>query len=614
MSHNFNTQRGFSLVEILITIGLAAILLPVFLTSMVSIRDSRPYREKRLRASNFMQECIDAVYLAKEEGWSNVATVGTYYPTITSNTWQLAAGSQTIDDFTREIVIEDVYRNSNLDIVTSGGILDKSTKKVTVNVDWTLPNNGQVTSTFYLTRYANNTSWTQTTDNSFSSGSGTGIVYTAVGDGEVQLATGTATSWANPANVGTFSGDGTGDGKKFTIIGNYGYLTQETTSGHEFTIIDATNPIALTKISGVEIGNIVYDMVIDGNYAYLATGVNNAELTIINITNKNAPTIVGTRDLGNNNDAFAIAKSGNFVYVAKDSSGGSAEMYVVNVTNPALPLEVGSYENGADVNDIKIEGNYAYLATDNLETVILNITVPAAPTLAGFYDSAGGANGESIVVSGSYAYLGLASGTGNDFEIVNISNQASPTLVGGYDVGGTVTGINIIGNYAFLSTSNGSAEFTALNISNLASPSLVGTFNLDTSDDIFVQGNYAYMVNNNSNEILILEGGTSGGLYETYGEYTSDRRNANATVTWNYIDFIYQEPAGTDFKLQVGLSTDDVTYTYVGPDGTSATYYEDPGHIPLNVNEARYFKIKAFFYGDGTATPVLEYFSVNYLP
>ena len=81
-----------------------------------------------------------------------------------------------------------------------------------------------------------------------------------------------------------------------------------------------------------------------------------------------------------------------------------------------------------------------------------------------------------------------------------------------------------------------------------------------------------------------------------------------------YINLTWQ-PSGPGIEFQVATSaTDDqnTVWNFLGPDGTSATYYTSPS-ITNPANNGRYFRYEVFLSGNGSTTPVLSSVSVNYI-
>ena len=191
-------NKGQSLIEILVVIALMAIVLPAIISGFMVTREARPQQQRRLRAAEIMKETQEAVRIIRENGWSNVADDDTYYPVPTSNSWTLTQGSEIIDGITREIIISSVYRENGM-IVTSGGLLDPSTKAITIRLTWDQPFTSAVQSDFYLTRYLENAIYTQTTKADFDTGTLTDVITTQDNDGEVTLGAGGSGSWCAPS-------------------------------------------------------------------------------------------------------------------------------------------------------------------------------------------------------------------------------------------------------------------------------------------------------------------------------------------------------------------------------------------------------------------------------
>jgi len=85
--------------------------------------------------------------------------------------------------------------------------------------------------------------------------------------------------------------------------------------------------------------------------------------------------------------------------------------------------------------------------------------------------------------------------------IVDISNTVAPVLVGSLNLTNPANNLFVLGQYAYLASTNNNQELQIINIGNPTNPTLVGFFNAGgTSDgnDIFVEDNYAYLVRNNN--------------------------------------------------------------------------------------------------------------------
>ncbi len=149
------------MIEILIGITVAGILISgAVLTITVSLRSN--VQNKNIQsATSLGQELLDKTSVYTEGGWLNIYSLEkspTQYHLATSGPSFIASsGAEAIEldgiSFTRYFVLENVNRNSDGNIVTSGGADDPSTQKITVVVSW--PEGGDTPTTSfnkYLTR------------------------------------------------------------------------------------------------------------------------------------------------------------------------------------------------------------------------------------------------------------------------------------------------------------------------------------------------------------------------------------------------------------------------------------------------------------------------------
>ncbi len=193
-------KRGQSLIELLLAVALGSILLPALLTGLVASREGNVQQKQRVRAVQLLQETQEAMRSIREKGWSNLTTNGTYHPVISGSSWALASGVATIGDYTQTVAITDVRRDATTNqIVSSGGFLDPSTKRIDITIAWSIPYASNITSTLYLTRYLDNLTYLQTTQADFNSNTLSQLSTTSTAGGEVQLSNNTKAKWCAPS-------------------------------------------------------------------------------------------------------------------------------------------------------------------------------------------------------------------------------------------------------------------------------------------------------------------------------------------------------------------------------------------------------------------------------
>jgi prepilin-type N-terminal cleavage/methylation domain-containing protein len=318
------------------------------------------------------------------------------------------------------------------------------------------------------------------------------------------------------------------------VVDNYAYVVSFNSSALEVVdVTDPANPIHKSNISDGQGGASLLwpdSVFISGNYAYLVSNGSNA-LEIVDITHPDALTHKGS--LANNNAKFnaphGIYVSGNYAYVAS-YTGNSLQ--IVDISNPANPIPRGSIVSSSTPFTIplsgpfslSVSGNYAYIASQSSNALeIVNVSNPNNPTQEGYLLKGAGTSTPnlsqpySVFVSGNYAYVSGGLGTSGTLEVVNISSSTHPVHSGVIKNGGSVSlnaprGVSVSGNYAYVASFTGNA-IEIVDISSSTNPTHVTSIGngqgggagalLNTPNSIFISGIYAYVVgNNNVLEIL----------------------------------------------------------------------------------------------------------------
>ncbi len=179
---------------------------------------------------------------------------------------------------------------------------------------------------------------------------------------------------------------------------------------------------------------------------------------------------------------------------------------------------------------------------------------------------------------------------------------------------------------------NDAKEYQVLNIDTEATPTFCGSVNFDqgfndlTSVSEADGDNFVYMVANTTvNELKIIQGGPDGNYVED-GTFTSSAIDLGSAVALNRLATTTSLPSGTSLTYQVASaspvsgSCTGASYTFVGPDGTTGTYFNSGGGpMPLEsgsfANPAQCIKLKASLSTtDFNATPILYDAIINYSP
>lgn len=641
--YHLSFQKGQSLVEILLAMGLAAILLPALLTGLVSSRQGKAQQAQRTQAVYLLNETVDAVRSVREKGWMGFAVNGTFHPAILGSSWTLATGSALINGLTQAISIGDVNRATSGAIVTSGGTLDPSSKKVDVAISWGQPYLSTVSASLFITRYLDNNSFTQTTVADFNTGTKSGTTITNTAGGEVTLGAGGHGDWCAPnLSLAALDLPKNGVANALTAIEGRAFAgTGDNSSGVSFANINITTtypPVA--SINGTFDGYKTNGVFGETNYAYLATDNHSKEVVIIDLNqNQNGKYVeVGYFDAPGNGNGNSVYVSGNVGYMTDGSTLYSFDLSSKTGSRPQL----GSLSLAGTGTKVFIVGTYAYVAIDSSSTQmqIININNPSSMSVVG-QALVNGQEAQDVFVNstGTRAYLATeASSSKKEFFIVDISTKTGnrPT-VGSYEANGmNPKGVTVVTNNKAILVGTGGEEYQAIDIATESNPTRCGGLNIDTgvngvSSVIQQNGDvFSYIITGDSNsEFKMIEGGP-GGSYVPSGDFTSSAFDAGYSTAFNRLDVSVNRPTSTDIKFQVAVSQavsgscNGASFNFVGPDSTSSTFFTTSVttgaqgfsfSIPPNINPGRCFKYKAFLStSDPTANPIFYDITVNYSP
>jgi hypothetical protein len=214
------------------------------------------------------------------------------------------------------------------------------------------------------------------------------------------------------------------------------------------------------------VGGGCYAVDVSGSYAYVGEGRN---LVVLNVSTQSNPFRAGSVLLpGIVSD---IKVFGNYAYVAD----GEAGLQVIDVSTPSSPKICGYslISNNVAANGITITGGRAYVADVNNGLEIFDLTTPAIPSLISLTACTNG-SACSIVTktsaNGVFAYVV----TGSGMQIIDVSNPYSPSLRGFVATGATYY-IALAGNYVYAANQGGNYALDIIDISNTNAPVIVGT-------------------------------------------------------------------------------------------------------------------------------------------
>lgn len=475
----FNEQ-GFSLVEALLAVALFSLGVTSFVGAIIYGQQSTAIGGAKARATYIAEEGLEAVRNIRDADYTNLVD-GTYGVSTSGNSWSLSGSSDAKDIFTRQVQIATV---------------DANRKRITSTVTWqqTPQRTGTVSLDTYLTYWQKAVAgW-----NSMSTTSTFDLTV------------------ANSANA-------TADPISIAYANNFVYLGRTNSSGKEFLIFNVSNPASPTLVGSRDLNGNPNDILIRGNYAYIASTDNNSELQILDISDPTTIANAGkltTVDLtnanSNNNGADAIALSvvGNYLLMARN---GGDQLLIFDLTNPTAPgnpVGRSSAVTGVITDVVAYNTNYAYVTStdDTNEIQVFNITSKILPVLAGTVNMNSGNNTAdplSVAIAGSNFLVGRTSSAAPELYSYSLATPTAPTLSYSLEIGASVLNMSYDStlNYIFMATSDTTNDLKV--VDNANPTAILGQLNsADSPTDLVydsTQNKVFISDSNDTNELVIAQ-------------------------------------------------------------------------------------------------------------
>ena len=285
------------------------------------------------------------------------------------------------------------------------------------------------------------------------------------------------------------------------VDGNYAYIAGGVNGLHIFDISDPSNPIWINQ---VDMPRYAYDVAVSGGYAYVADGT--AGLQIIDIDPPESAYIVKT--VNTPGQANGVAVSVGYAYVADGEKG----LQIINVAKPELAYIVNTVDTPGVTYFVVVTGGYAYVTDGNLH--IIDIDPPESAYIINAVDTPGWARG--LALSGGYAYVASSAG---GLQIIDIDPPESAYIINAVDTPGpgSAEDVALSGGYAYVAYESKGLQI--IDIDPPESAYIVNTVDMPGSAyDVALSGEYAYVADRDAGlQIVDIEPPDSASIVNTVG-------------------------------------------------------------------------------------------------
>jgi hypothetical protein len=340
--------------------------------------------------------------------------------------------------------------------------------------------------------------------------------------------------------------DGLNGPRSMLVSGNRLYVASS--ADNAMSILDISDPAAPVQLGSVVdgVGGFTRlaganSVAVSGNTAFVAATTDNA-LTIIDVANPAAPLLLaelvdGAGGFNRLAGALFVAVSGTTAIVAAGTPDHA--LTLIDVSNPAAPTLLaelvdgqGGFNRLQGANVVRISGTTAYASAQNDDALtLIDISNPASPALlAEIVDGVGGfarLDGcNHVFVDGTIAYA--TASIDDALTIVDVSNPASPallaTVVNGSGAVDNMSGplaVAAADGVAYVAAATSDAV-TILDVSNPSSPFLLGELvdgvdgldRLQGARHVAVSGSNVFVAAFTDDAITVLRRGSLSAFFE----------------------------------------------------------------------------------------------------
>ncbi|MBZ0266300.1 T9SS type A sorting domain-containing protein [bacterium] len=280
-------------------------------------------------------------------------------------------------------------------------------------------------------------------------------------------------------------------------------------------ISTAQDSLNVFRVSGVEYWYYATDIIVEGEIAYVSTGISG--MRILDISDPSQPVEIGFSQL--TNEAYHFSKSGNNLFVS-DLEGSFG---IVDVSDPANPEAIYRDETLNIVTDIKTIESTAFVASLGGGLTIFDISDLTNPIEIGGVHPA---PGYQVAIHENYAVLACGA---DGFAVIDITDLENPIVLTMLDPDWSTRNVTLVDHYLYCSSSQ---VFTVYDLQEPDNPQELQTFNIRSASNLVIQDDIGYLPNNHGYVVLDFANMED---IEILGSYYVERRIDDLALSGNSI-------------------------------------------------------------------------------
>ena len=238
-------------------------------------------------------------------------------------------------------------------------------------------------------------------------------------------------------------------------------------NGNTLTLLDISVPDAPDRRGTLTLTDQVWDLVVDGDRAYVANGF--VGLVVVDLSDSDTPVVLGTYEVVSQGQTVSVAMAGDLVLTTNNQTGLNA----FDVADPTAPKLLSSWLTGGYSRDVAGMNHLGLVADQPDGLHVIDLSDPLAPLEASIH-FADGETTQLIARSASTSTAFIVDSTTAQVEIVDVSDPARVSRTGVYQAPGRVSNLTARGTTLFLTL--GRLGLAVVDVSDPSAPTLKATF------------------------------------------------------------------------------------------------------------------------------------------